>query len=586
LPFKINTAGDSITRRWNVLDYLPGFVSGVTDATAGIQAAINACNAGGGGTVFFPNGTYIIGGALNSNNCQITIPKQDSMPVRLNIRLEGESVNNSSGSGGLSGGASSFVPNSGVYLKSTITTGANGAAVIAAPIGAGINFNGLEIVGLGIVVKNNPSGAGPVVGGINWKNGANCLFEKVQCLIDTSGYYSALPLYDISGIEMPDNSNGEMYSIKECFVQGFRNGYKIGEHVSIFNSNAMTCYYGFNIKDGYHSSTSTRTGIYWCAYDFYVSSGAVSPPLSMFKFDSEWQNIGKWYDNINTVKDSANRAKGLLVYTIVEASVGVNNSKFSKSGGDNLTSTTDAAFAAGILTSTGGIYSTTSTTFRNGAFELLNYNINNGALMQNVYYDGSDFRLRGTGAGGLFYFFNGEGQFRFEASGSAGAVASNVGTYATMKTNLDGSFATGPTLSGLPANYTGAQFKITGSTGAVQMSAYGAGTATFDGSGNITSSSDRRIKHAINDFKYGLAAIMKLRTRTFIYNADSSNTVMSGFIAQEVQEAIPTAVHKGNDKNGILSLETNAILAALVNGMQEQQKQIEELKAEIKQLKK
>lgn len=120
----------------------------------------------------------------------------------------------------------------------------------------------------------------------------------------------------------------------------------------------------------------------------------------------------------------------------------------------------------------------------------------------------------------------------------------------------------------------------------VRFNAYTAGTATFDGSGNITSSSDRRIKNNIKPFKAGLAEVLKLKPASFIYNQDKSKTVMHGFIAQEVQAVIPGAVHKANDKQGTLSLETNAIIAALVNGMQEQQKQIDALKAEVKALKK
>ena len=122
------------------------------------------------------------------------------------------------------------------------------------------------------------------------------------------------------------------------------------------------------------------------------------------------------------------------------------------------------------------------------------------------------------------------------------------------------------------------------SAGAIRFNAYTAGTITADGSGNLTSSSDRRIKNSIKPFKAGLAEILRLRPSTFIYNADSTNTVMHGFIAQDVQKVIPGAVHAA--KNGTLSLETNAIIAALVTGMQEQQEQIEELKAEIKSLKK
>lgn len=138
-----------------------------------------------------------------------------------------------------------------------------------------------------------------------------------------------------------------------------------------------------------------------------------------------------------------------------------------------------------------------------------------------------------------------------------------------------------------------AALQTTTNSAGVRFSSYTAGAATFDGSGNITSVSDRRAKHGIKSFTYGLDAILKLRTSSFIYNQDSSNTLMSGFIAQDVQKVIPIAVHQPKQKDGMLSLETNAILAASVNAIRElkelndkQQKEIDILKAKIKLLKK
>lgn len=47
--------------------------NGVNDDTAEIQAAITACAAAGGGTVFFPPGTYLISGALTIGNAGVRL---------------------------------------------------------------------------------------------------------------------------------------------------------------------------------------------------------------------------------------------------------------------------------------------------------------------------------------------------------------------------------------------------------------------------------------------------------------------------------------------------------------------------------
>jgi len=117
----------------------------------------------------------------------------------------------------------------------------------------------------------------------------------------------------------------------------------------------------------------------------------------------------------------------------------------------------------------------------------------------------------------------------------------------------------------------------------IRFSSYGAGALTTDGSGNITAVSDRRVKHDIKPFTMGIKELRKLSPSTFIYNQDSTNTVMPGFIAQDVEKAF-NGVGIGHDKAGMLSLNTNVVLAALVNAVNDQQKKIEVLQSQNKQL--
>lgn len=99
---------------------------------------------------------------------------------------------------------------------------------------------------------------------------------------------------------------------------------------------------------------------------------------------------------------------------------------------------------------------------------------------------------------------------------------------------------------------------------------YGAGTATFDGSGNITSVSDARFKDRIAPLPYGLAAILALRPVQHGYNKRSGldrNGLYGGFLAQEVEQVIPLAV--GRNADGYLTLADRPILGALVNSIHE-----------------
>lgn len=106
-----------------------------------------------------------------------------------------------------------------------------------------------------------------------------------------------------------------------------------------------------------------------------------------------------------------------------------------------------------------------------------------------------------------------------------------------------------------------------------------------------TNPSDKRLKQNINNFKYGLNEINKLNPVSFQYKDSKDNSIKFGYIAQEVKEIIPEAVE--TQKDGYLGMYPDKIDVVAVKAIQElyqmvinQQTQIEELKSEVKQLKK
>jgi hypothetical protein len=88
-----------------------------------------------------------------------------------------------------------------------------------------------------------------------------------------------------------------------------------------------------------------------------------------------------------------------------------------------------------------------------------------------------------------------------------------------------------------------------------------------------------RYKDNVRDSKYGLSDLMKLSSKMFEYK-DSGRTDV-GFIAEEVFEIIPefVAVNKDGQPE---SVAYDRITSLLVKAIQEQQVQIEELKAKLK----
>jgi len=117
----------------------------------------------------------------------------------------------------------------------------------------------------------------------------------------------------------------------------------------------------------------------------------------------------------------------------------------------------------------------------------------------------------------------------------------------------------------------------------------------FDSSGNLVCSgditgygspSDSRLKTIKETVQDPIDKIMKISGYRFDWN--DINTTLNikedvGVIAQEIAEVLPELTR--TNENGYMSVRYQGLTALLIEGMKEQQLQIEELKKEIKELK-
>ena len=113
-----------------------------------------------------------------------------------------------------------------------------------------------------------------------------------------------------------------------------------------------------------------------------------------------------------------------------------------------------------------------------------------------------------------------------------------------------------------------------------QMAALGVGVAnavagTIVASGNITTSSDERLKSNIVKIENALDKVSELNGYTFD-RTDIDCDRQTGVIAQEVLEVLPEAVIK--NENGIYSVAYGNMIGLLIEAIKEQQQQIENLK--------
>jgi len=93
--------------------------------------------------------------------------------------------------------------------------------------------------------------------------------------------------------------------------------------------------------------------------------------------------------------------------------------------------------------------------------------------------------------------------------------------------------------------------------------------------------SDERVKENIETIPDALEKVLCLRGVTFNKIGDEERSV--GVIAQEVEKVLPEAVR--DDSDGMKSVAYGNMVGLLIQAMNEQQRQIEQLRAEIKYLK-
>lgn len=97
--------------------------------------------------------------------------------------------------------------------------------------------------------------------------------------------------------------------------------------------------------------------------------------------------------------------------------------------------------------------------------------------------------------------------------------------------------------------------------------------------------SARRFKKDIKDSPFGLAEVMKMKPRTFLYKKNGGDINLKreqvGFIAEEMEQAVPDLVSYEADGKTAKSVAYANLTAVLAKAIQEQQSEIDVLKKQI-----
>lgn len=107
----------------------------------------------------------------------------------------------------------------------------------------------------------------------------------------------------------------------------------------------------------------------------------------------------------------------------------------------------------------------------------------------------------------------------------------------------------------------------------------------------FNATSDKRAKENIRPANYSALDLIK-KLPVYIYNYKNSNETVTGILAQDLLEAQPeelnlvSNINATGENNDYMSIKNDKLMFVLMKAIQEQQKQIEQLKSEIANIKK
>lgn len=325
------------------------------DDTASIQAAIDACNAYGGGTVYFPAGVYLIAGALVTSvdsvnpNAQIYIPLNVVGVNRLTIKLKGEggtTFNN----GPLNNSNITYNPRSGVILKSIIPGSGTTPSVFCSSFAnngfTDVNRNALVLEDIAIQVKSRTGAAhtAPTMTAWNLFYMGVTFLNNVSAFTESPVWVSVAPTTGTYGIRLPRTSSNESYGGVHgfAFAQGFDIGIAIQEHDVWNRFTAVGCHKGFQIgqsgADGPHSIIGQQLHAFACNYSVEFTGGPnihISQ-VSIERYPGSFPT-SRWYDNLaDFLATSLSGASGTVKYNIVNSGGAVGSATFSGTFGGQI----------------------------------------------------------------------------------------------------------------------------------------------------------------------------------------------------------------------------------------------------------
>ncbi|MES3001326.1 MAG: glycosyl hydrolase family 28-related protein [Pseudomonadota bacterium] len=304
---------------------------GSTDDRDAIQDAIDAAEAAGGGTVYFPRGTYVVNGALQDtsrSNAQILLPIRDYADTEaITISMVGET----GPSAVVSVIGATPIQNNLSIIKGTLNSGTGALMGAHGPSGTFDDFSNVLVKMRDLTVQM-PSN--PTLTALDFSRVAQL---DVDGLVIHTGTFDVTAVTEATtatsfGLRTPGNQNGAMTRLGIVNVVGFYKGYEIGEHCFGQYPVAWACKQAFVFVAANHSSAFVRPMAVHCQRGLVFTGGAHY--TSIQEFNIEHASSGTWTP-VYDIDDASHYGRGHVAWHVVLGGTGPDVT-FLVNGGNNI----------------------------------------------------------------------------------------------------------------------------------------------------------------------------------------------------------------------------------------------------------
>lgn len=300
---------------------------GVTDDTTAIQNLINSATANGtrSATIYFPPGTYLIGGALQdtgARNGQIVLPNVSTSDPQITIRLIGANRPPFAVHGSLPG------PGGYSFLKSSLTGASGTAACISGGNGSYPTQNNISVVIENLITlsPDNPT--------FTFWNLSTCQGGAIHNLMTTVVTWSTASQPTNSnayGVKLPQMTQSNYTYVDGLCIGGHYTALLQGELAVIRGLIVGLCVVAIELPECDHASLIVDMHQSACTYGIRATGLHY---CDILQYDAEHYHTPAWQVTVYDLDDANNYLFGHIHWAGVAEGVGIDHA-FTLNGGAN-----------------------------------------------------------------------------------------------------------------------------------------------------------------------------------------------------------------------------------------------------------